>query len=350
MRRSLLLAGVVVGLLSLLVCLYELAAYLGVLPRWHATQTAQLAADSLPPGLPPAPVGYANNAAVLAAIGAKQLQLIETKVATPPDLTEAKEVEYGRVGNRPLRLDLYQPAWRTGKPVPALIFIHGGAWSGGAKEIYKLYAVRYARRGYVTATISYRLSGEAPFPAAVEDAKCAVRWLRTHAGRYGVDPNQIGVIGGSAGGHLAMMVGYSPPSAFDRSGGSTNVSSRVAAVVDFYGPFDLTTDFARNHPSVRQFLAGQTFAAAPELYAAASPAHYLQTGAPPTLIIHGTIDDTVPVSQADKLAFRLRALGVPFIYDRLAGWPHSLDAAQPVHDRCDVLLWTFLQRYLPLPE
>ncbi|MBI2929269.1 MAG: alpha/beta hydrolase [Verrucomicrobia bacterium] len=287
---------------------------------------------------------------MMAAIGLKQVKLIDPVKEIPAGVVETKDIEYGKVGERSLKLDLYQPA-EIRKPVPGLIFIHGGAWSGGSRDMYRYYTVRYAQRGYVAATISYRLSGEAPFPAAVQDAKCAVRWLRANAAKYHVDPDKIAAIGGSAGGHLSMMIGYAPDvPELEGHGGHAGVSSRVAAVVNIYGPYDLTTEIGRKSGSVKKFLGGKTYEEAPDLYLAVSPSKYLKKGAPPTLILHGTIDDVVPIEQSDMLAKKLAGLGVPYVYDRLEGWPHAMDLAESVNERCQWFMNQFFAKYLPLPK
>jgi acetyl esterase/lipase len=307
-------------------------------------------ANGAAPELPPPPKGYSNATEVMTAIGAGQLKLITQPKELPPGVVEVTNVEYGRIGDRALTLDLYLPEKRT-KPTPGLIFIHGGAWSGGSRDMYRYYTVRYAQRGYVCATISYRLSREAPFPAAVQDAKCAVRWLRANAARYGVDPDKLGVIGGSAGGHLAMMVGYAAGVAsLEGQGGHAAASSRVHVVVNFYGPTDLTTPFARRAGPVKGFLGGKTYDEAPALYAEASPITYITSKAPPTLIVHGSIDDVVPIDQAERLVARLKELGVPYTYERLEGWPHALDAAEIVNERCQLLMNRFFDAHLPLPR
>lgn len=302
------------------------------------------------PEPPPPPPGYQSPAEVTAALALKQITPVNLQEPLPEGVVETKGIEYGNVQGRSLQLDLYQPAGLEGR-VPGLIFIHGGAWSGGSRQMYRYYTLRFAQRGYVAATISYRLSGEAPFPAAVEDAKCAVRWLRANAATYHVDPDRIAVIGGSAGGHLAMMVGYAADvPELEGQGGHAGVSSRVAAVVDLYGPYDLTTEFARKAGPVRRFLGGKTYDQAPELYRRASPRHYLHQGAPPTLILHGTIDDVVPIAQSDALAARLAELGVPYVYDRLAGWPHAMDLAQSVNERCQWFMSQFFEQVLRSPK
>ena len=249
-----------------------------------------------------------------------------------------------------MQLDLYRPM-AIRKPVPALIFIHGGGWAGGNREIMKYYTVRYAERGYVTATISYRFSQEAPFPAAVSDAKCAVRWMRENAKKHRIDPEKIGIIGGSAGAHLAMMTGYSSDvPELEGEGGHAGVSSRVQAVVDYYGPVDLTTPFARKQGVARKFLSDKSYEEDPDVYAFASPISHLTKGDPPTLILHGTIDTIVPVAQADKLAEKLKELGIPHFYEKFEGWPHTMDLAEAVNQRCQYRMNQFLAEHLPLPE
>jgi acetyl esterase/lipase len=242
-------------------------------------------------------------------------------------------------------LDLYAPE-KIEKPVPGLIFIHGGGWKSGSRTDYKYYTVRYAKRGYVVATISYRFSGEAPFPACVQDAKCAVRWMRANAAKYNVNPDKIAVIGGSAGGYLSMMVGYSSDvPELEGAGGYPGVSSRVQAVVDLYGPGDLFSEGARNVDVVKNFI-GKPYDQAPKLYEQASPITYVTKDDPPTLIFQGTVDDTVPVAQSDKVAAKLKEVGVPCEYEKFEGWPHTMDIVIDVNVRCQWFMNKFFDRYL----
>jgi pectinesterase len=120
---------------------------------------------------------------------------------------ETKDLEYGKVGQQSLQLDLYLP--KTNKPVPGPIFINDGAWKSGKRADMKFYAVKYAARGYATANISYRLTNKAPYPAAVNNTKCTVRWMHANAKKYNINPNKIVVSENSAGGHLFMMAGHS---------------------------------------------------------------------------------------------------------------------------------------------
>jgi len=328
-----------------------LAGGLGCLALFCSTQRALAGSpEQTKVESPPEAPGYESEAQILAAIAVGKIKTIESPKEMPPGVQLLKDVEFGEGGGRPLKLDLYTPV-KQSKPAPGLIFIHGGAWKGGNKDMYRPYAVRYAQRGYVVASISYRLSKEAPFPAAVEDAKCAVRWMRANADKHKVDPNHICVLGGSAGGHIAMMVGYSSDQKdLEGSGGWPGVSSKVQAVVNIYGPCDLTLPGIRDADSVRQFLAGKTYDEAPELYKKASPLFHLTKDDPPTLILHGTLDSLVPIGQSDTLAERLKQAGVPCTYDRLEGWPHVMDLAEIVFKRCVFFIDRFLAENMPVPE
>jgi acetyl esterase/lipase len=290
------------------------------------------------------PKGYASQAEVLAAAAMGKVELLDSEVDVPDGVKEIADIEYCSVGGVSLMLNLALPEEAEG-PVPGLIFIHGGAWKSGGREVYHFYTYTFARQGYAAATISYRLSGQAEFPAAVEDAKCAVRWMRAHAEDYGIDPNNIAVIGGSAGGHLAMMVGYSDESEFQGEGGYQDVSAAVQAVVNFYGPYDLTTQMAKESGDVKDFL-GATYEEDPDVYLEASPMQHLDEDDPPTLVFHGTVDDIVPVAQSDKLAARLKELGVPSEYQRFEGWPHTMDLARPVNERCRWFMYRFFEKHL----
>lgn len=299
-----------------------------------------------PPSPPP---GFKSREEVMESLKNGKIPIADIRAPTPEDIEVTSDVEYGRVGDRALLLDLYRPK-EMAKSAPGLIFIHGGGWKGGKKEDYRYYANWFAHRGYVVACVSYRLLDEATYPAAVQDVKCAVRWMRANADKYHIDPNKIGVVGGSAGGHLALMIGYSSDDPdLEGNGGHKGISSRVQAVVDLYGPTDLTTDFALDKKALLNFI-GKPFAEAKELYRQASPIMHVSKDDPPTLILHGTIDQVVPIRQADLLSEKLRDVGVPFVYDRLDGWPHTMDLAKDVNERCRWFMEHFFARYLPLPH
>ncbi len=311
--------------------------------------SALLPAGLAPDAAPPVPKGYNSTDEVKEAIQQGKVKLVNLFIPQPESIEVIYNLEYGKVGERSLQLDLYRPKGIR-KPVPAVILIHGGGWKDGNRQIYRYYCIKLAEKGYVTATISYRLSKEAPYPAAVQDAKCAVRWLRANAKKCHADPNQIAVLGGSAGGHLAMMVGYSPGvKTLEGDGGNPGVSSGVQAVIDFYGPVDLTAEVAQQAGVVVDFMGGKKYAEAEAQYREASPITHLTKKAPPTLILHGTVDDTVPVAQADLLARKLKELGVPYEYERLEGWPHTMDLSEEVNRRCLWRVEQFLGKHLPVP-
>lgn len=293
------------------------------------------------------PAGFKTYPEVQLAVASGKVQLIKPPEQVPEDIEEITNIEYGNVNGRALHLDLYRPKNLT-RPAPALVFIHGGGWSKGKRQDYRVYVIDFAKRGYVTATISYRLTGEAKYPAQIEDAKNAIRFLRANAKQYGIDPNQMAAIGGSAGGHLSLMVGYTPEiKSLEGNGGNAEASSAVQAVVDFYGPTDLTDEVAKSHDTIKNFFGG-TYDEMKESYELASPIRHVDKNDPPTLILHGTIDELVPVEQSDRLVETLKAAGVPVHYERLEGWPHTMDMAQSVNAYCQQEIMVFLNKYLPV--
>jgi len=296
--------------------------------------------------VPPAPPGYASESEVKAAFLAGKLKPIDLTIDLPDTVTLQRNIEYGKGGDKSLQLDLYSPKDRS-HPRPAILFLHGGGWTGGYRQIYHYYCTKFAEHGYGVATASYRLAGEAPFPAAVEDVKCAVRWLRANAEKLGIDPNRIAVAGGSAGGHLAMMIGYSSDvPELEGKGGNAETSSRVQAVVDLYGPTDLTDDFAKSRKEVRNLMGGKKFDEAPDAYRLGSPVTHVTKDDPPTLILHGSIDTTVPIHQAELLVDKLNAAGVVYEYDRVEGWPHTMDLDADVNSHCIAKMFEFLDKNL----
>lgn len=299
--------------------------------------------------IPRHPRGYATREQAIAAIAAGQVAPINT-LLTYENVQVQHDIRYSKDAGARGVLDLYQPK-DAQSPCIGIVLIHGGGWRHGSKEDYTYYGQQFARRGFVVACINYRLTPSHKFPAQVHDAKAAVRWLRTHAGEYNVDPDRIAVMGGSAGGHLSQMVGYSSGVAvLDPTDDESDVSTAVQGVVTIYGPCHLGHYLDKAEASVNgmiQDFLGQPGKDVPEKVAAASPLTYLDEKDPPTLIMHGTIDRVVPIEQGDELAARLNELNIPYIYDRLPGWPHAMDIAQPVNDRVVFLTERFLKNALP---
>lgn len=319
------------------------------LPIATATCACLVWTAALRAEVPPAPAGYASEKEVKEAFFAGKLKPIDLTIDVPETVTVEKNIEYGKGGGHALQLDLYSPKERK-HPLPAILFLHGGGWTGGYRQIYHYYCVKFAERGYVVATASYRLAGEAPFPAAVEDTKCAVRWLRANAKKLGIDPNKIAVAGGSAGGHLAMMIGYSSDvPELDGKGGNPETSSEVQAVVDLYGPTDLTAEEAKSRKEVLNLMGGKKIDEAADAYRLASPVTHVTKDDPPTLILHGSIDTTVPIHQAELLVEKLKNAGVVYEYDRLEGWPHTMDLDASVNEHCMAKMFEFLDKNLGSP-
>jgi acetyl esterase/lipase len=291
------------------------------------------------------PSGYWNETTMKIAYGLGTLKLIDRNPAIPEDIIAIENVIYKTVDTISLALDIYHAKAVGNHPKPALVFVHGGAWKSGKRGDYLPYLIDYARKGYVAITVSYRLSRVAIFPAAVQDVNCAVRWVKANAANHGIDPERIVLIGGSAGGHLSMMVGYGGSEALFQEDCPYDEGSTVQAIVNLYGPADLTSDEAKGRNEPVSFL-GSTYEDDPSVYEKASPRFYITSEAPPTLIFHGTIDTVVPVSQSDSLAVWLKEAGVPYEYHRLKGWPHTMDLAVRVNAYCQHYIDAFLEEYL----
>ena len=255
----------------------------------------------------------------------------------PRGVTLLHDVEIGQGGGRPLHAEIAYPAILPKTPMPAVIWIHGGGWSAGTHK--KNPAQSLVREGYFTASIEYRLSGEATWPAALEDCRLAVRWLRANAAKYQVDPDHIGVWGASAGAHLAACLAtMADQTQYDGKGGYEGVSSRVQAVVDFSGPVDFTQGSAGIQRAIAKApdyespglvgLFGGSFKDKPELWKQASPIQYVQPGNPPFLIVQGDKDQSVPYEQAVKLQAALKKAGVPVEFITVTGGGHGLHAKE----------------------
>src|SRR5206468_7267400 len=210
----------------------------------------------------------------------------------PASVRALKDISYVRYGDRSLQLDLYLPARPEGR-LPAIVFVHGGGWRTGVRENFTPMAIYMAEHGYAAATISYRLSTEAQYPAAVQDAKAAVRWLRANAGRYGIDPQRIAIGGASAGGQIASLAGVSEGVArFEPEAGAVadadGVSDAVQAIVNIDGLSDFTAEAARKYeddpaknPSAAGAWFGGRYSEKTALWREASPLFYVNAHTPP---------------------------------------------------------------------
>lgn len=231
----------------------------------------------------------------------------------PPGVRAQLDIPYAKASGAQ-KLDLYLPADDSSGLRPAIVFVHGGGWRSGDKQRgqWSRMPSEYARDGYVTVSVNYRLTGEAPWPAQVEDVKAAVRWLRARSADYRVDSERIGAYGNSAGAHLVSLLGLvHERDRLEGSGPNQGHSSLVQAVCASATPTDFLNWGAAG--TVPQRL-GNTFLAGPEEQLEerarqASPITYARDSAPPFLLVHGTADRTVPMQQSDRFAKALRDAG-----------------------------------------
>jgi len=273
--------------------------------------------------------------------------------ALPGGLEEIRDVVFGKGGERSLKLNIIRPRERPAEPMPVVVWIHGGAWRAGSKEGRQTLAL--AQRGYFTASIEYRLSQEAIFPAQIEDCKCAIRWLRAHAKEHGIDPERIGVWGSSAGGHLVALLGTSGGVAeLEGKGGWQEQSSRVQAVCDFFGPTDFTRmmeggstmdHYAATSPE--SLLIGGPVLENKDKCAKANPIIYVTADDPPFLVVHGEQDRTVPITQSELLHDALRKAKVEATFVRVKRGGHGFGGdTDPSPQAIQTMVAEFFDKHL----
>lgn len=234
-------------------------------------------------------------------------------------------------------LDILRPRAASSRPKPGVVIIHGGGWMGGTKEERLEYAgMQWAGRGFVAASINYRLGHEAPAPAAVHDVLTATRWFHAHAAKYGVDPKRIVVTGESAGGHLALMVGMTPSSA------GLGPTTPIAAVINFCGIADVADQLAGPHAQeyAQRWVPEQDGRL--DLARRVSPLIYVRKGLPPILTIHGDADPVVPYEQSVRLTKALREAADDVELITVKQNTHGFTG--PVLDRVFVQIFAFLGR------
>jgi acetyl esterase/lipase len=254
-----------------------------------------------------------------------------------------REVTYCTVEGVELKMDLYLPKDTTG-PTPLVVYIHGGGWSQGDKSggAGMVDGPALLDAGFTMASLNYRLAPEYKMPAMVQDVKCAIRSLRAHAGEYNIDPGRIGVWGGSAGGHLVNMLGTTDAGAGFDVGEYLDQSSRVQAVVDMFGPADLTVDFSGGYERLRESVFGDFSPVE------SSPVTYITPDDPPFLILQGDADQVVPLSQSREFYDRLAAAGVDAQLVIVKNGPHGLGSPSesPARDELTKLIVQFFEAQL----
>jgi acetyl esterase/lipase len=261
-----------------------------------------------------------------------------------------KDVAYGPHARN--LMDLYLPEEQAGAAArPLIVCIHGGGWAGGDKRVYAWMGEGFARRGFVAASITYRFAPGSTAPAQIDDVQRAVRWLRKNAKTYGIDPERIGAIGGSAGGHLAACLGLMETR--DNSDELAEYSSRVECVVDCYGPVDLAGMMKSASAPLVQGFVGKPLEGNEEAYRRASPVTYVGKGGPPFLIVHGTKDvgtarGQVPMEQSIEFHQKLKEAGAEATLLKLEGAGHGFtgDAANKHAQRTFEAAGEFFGRHL----
>ncbi|MEM9282114.1 MAG: SMP-30/gluconolactonase/LRE family protein [Verrucomicrobiota bacterium] len=257
------------------------------------------------------------------------------------------DLPYARYGERELQLDLYRPKNRDGL-LPAIVCIHGGGWHKGSRVNHAHVAKALAARGYVAVTISYRLSGEAPFPVQIHDAKAAVRWLRANAEKWGVNPDFIGATGSSAGGHLTALLATSGGvSELEGEGGNADFSSTIQAAVPMGAQTDFLSERNKEISATREiwraFLGGSQ-EEVPETYRSASPRAHLDKNDPPVFLMTGEFDD--PSTHATAFRRDCLALGIPTGLHVIPGAPHPFLTRQKFFDEAMDRIDGFFEQHL----
>jgi len=284
--------------------------------------------------------------------GSRQTQL-------PAGTKVERDIVYAQAGSRKLLLDLYVPSKRSAS-LPVIVWIHGGGWRGGSKGSGGR-ALPMLQRGYAVVDVGYRLSGEAIFPAQVEDCKAAVRWVRANADKYGLDPKRIGAWGSSAGGHLVAFLGTSGDVKEFDTEANRQTSSRVQAVCDWFGPTDFLqmdehmiegSRLVHNAPkSPESLLVGGPITEEPyrSIVKKANPITYVTKDDPPFLIMHGDKDMLVPLHQSELLYDALKKAGVEARLLTVKGAGHGLGGGEESPERLQEIVASFFDRHLKQP-
>jgi acetyl esterase/lipase len=269
----------------------------------------------------------------------------QTPPVLPDNLVAEQAVAYADADPQQV-MDIVRPK-DTAQRHPAVVCIHGGGFRAGSRKGYQAITVRLAKLGYVAVTVDYRLAPKAPFPAAVNDVKAAVRYLRANAVRLGIDPDHIGTMGGSAGGHLALFLGLTGGMPqFEGDGPNRDQSSRVQAVADFYGPSDFTKSYGRSVDAaeVLPLFLGGDLVHAREMHFRASPLNWVTPDAAPILAIQGTKDRYVGYEQSVWLVDRLISVGATAELETIEGADHGFKGAD--EERAEVRMIGFFDRFL----
>jgi acetyl esterase/lipase len=271
--------------------------------------------------------------------------LSAAELPIPDSVTFERGVEFSNPDNQHLQVNIARPKEGKG-PFPAILCIHGGGFRAGTREGYDKLCLTLAQNGYVAATVTYRLSPKYQFPAAVQDCKAAVRWLRANAVKYNLDPARIGVMGGSAGGHLAQFLGVTAGAKEFEGEGNLEQSSAVSCVVNYFGPSDFTKSYGKSVDAaeVLPLFFGGNLDTKRREHIVGSPLYWVTPSAAPTLCIHGTEDKYVAYEQATWIVERLKASMVEAELLTLEGAGHGFKGDDA--KKADAAMLAFFDKHL----
>jgi len=261
------------------------------------------------------------------------------------ELEVRSDVVYGTGGGRDLKCDIYATPG-DGKPQPGVLLVHGGGWRRGNKSVMEGYGARLAAEGFVCVACEYRLTPESVWPAHIEDVKAAIRWTRANAAGLGIDATKIAALGRSAGAHLVLLAAGTPGhEAFEGIGGNPSIATNLAAVVAIFPPTVFFAGEQRVHGGTpaRALMGEGTGDEAAKL---ASPLRHVSPAFPPTMLLHGTADKTVPVSASMVMYEALAKANVPVEMHLYAEQPHGFAGRDDFIDLCAAEVAHFLKRYL----
>jgi alpha-N-arabinofuranosidase len=297
------------------------------------------------------PQGYTVFSVETAERGLIKTHPFITRLSTelPAGVIANPGIVYQRYGAREMHLDLFQP--KGAGPFPAVILVHGGAWITGNHAMENPFAMELARRGFVAATIEYRLSNEAKYPAAIHDLKASIRWLRANASRFNIDPNRIAAVGASAGGHLVALLGATNgmPN-FEGEGDNRAVSSAVQSVIDidgtvtFIDPGNIEKEIKGPLDTNTRFI-GASFKDRPEVWREASPITQVNPRSAPVLFINSS--SYRPFQQREEMRDKLKALGIVSDMVVIPETPHPFWLFHPWFDSTVKYVDEFLKQTMP---
>jgi acetyl esterase/lipase len=268
------------------------------------------------------------------------------ELVVPDNVIFERDIEYSNPDGQHLQLNLARPKTASSE-LPSVLCIHGGGFRAGSRDAYNLLCLKLAQRGFVAATVTYRLAPKYQFPAQVHDVKAAMRWLRANAAKYQIDPARVGVTGSSAGGHLAQFLGVTAGvKEFEGDGGNANQSSSVTCVVNQFGPSDFTKSYGKSVDAaeVLPLVLGGNLETARQQHIVSSPLNWVTPRATPTLLLHGTEDKYVAYEQAVWMRDRLQSCGVEVELMTFEGAGHGFKGADA--EKAETAMFEFFEKHL----